>query len=195
MELYAATTRFALACNTSSKIIEPIQSRCAILRYSRLDSEELLQVLVRVAKAEGVGYSPDGMEALLFVAEGDMRQALNGLQATHAAGQFVTGEAVYRVCDQPHPGILQSVLLKAVAEHDLDGALAVLEPLLAKGYSPIDLVGSLFRVAKGLPSGTIADPVQLAAMREIGNCHVRILDGCPTALQLYGLVAKLVNVK
>src|SRR3989338_2341145 len=42
MELYSDTTRFALACNTSSKIIEPIQSRCAILRFTRLSAEELL---------------------------------------------------------------------------------------------------------------------------------------------------------
>ena len=48
MELHSATTRFALACNTSSKIIEPIQSRCAILRYSKLSDIEVLKRLREV---------------------------------------------------------------------------------------------------------------------------------------------------
>jgi len=84
MEIYASTTRFALACNTSAKIIEPIQSRCAILRYTRVPPELVLERLVRVAQAEGVGYSPEGMEALCFTADGDIRTAINNLQATCA---------------------------------------------------------------------------------------------------------------
>ena len=54
MEIYSNTTRFALACNVSSKIIEPIQSRCAILRYTRLGDEQVLKRLMEVIKAEGV---------------------------------------------------------------------------------------------------------------------------------------------
>ena len=54
MEIYSSTTRFALACNQSSKIIEPIQSRCAIVRYARLTDQELLSRLVTVAQAEKV---------------------------------------------------------------------------------------------------------------------------------------------
>ena len=54
MEIYSNTTRFALACNTSSKIIEPIQSRCAIVRFSRLSDEEILGRLMIVVTAEKV---------------------------------------------------------------------------------------------------------------------------------------------
>ena len=52
MEIYSNTTRFALACNQSSKIIEPIQSRCAIVRYSRLTDQEVLERLMVVAREE-----------------------------------------------------------------------------------------------------------------------------------------------
>ena len=62
MELYSATTRFALACNNSTKVIEPIQSRCAILRYARLRDDELLGRMMHVCDAEGVGYTEDGLE-------------------------------------------------------------------------------------------------------------------------------------
>jgi replication factor C subunit 2/4 len=70
MEIYSSTTRFALACNMSSKIIEPIQSRCAILRYAPLQEQQILARLVEICKAEGVQYTADGIEALIFTAEG-----------------------------------------------------------------------------------------------------------------------------
>lgn len=54
MEIYSNSTRFALACNTSSKIIEPIQSRCALVRFSRLSDQEILGRLMIVVEAEKV---------------------------------------------------------------------------------------------------------------------------------------------
>lgn len=84
MELHSATTRFALACNNSTKIIEPIQSRCAILRYSKLSDAQVLKRLQEVCAQEGIPRDDGGLEALVFVAEGDLRNALNSLQSTFA---------------------------------------------------------------------------------------------------------------
>lgn len=86
MEMYSNTTRFAFACNDSSKIIEPIQSRCAVLRYSKLTDAQILARLLEVAKAESVMYTDEGMQAIIFTAQGDMRQAINNLQLTHEVG-------------------------------------------------------------------------------------------------------------
>lgn len=66
MEIYSSTTRFALACNLSSKIIEPIQSRCAILRYSILSDQQLLKRLMEVCAIENVHFTPEGLEAVIF---------------------------------------------------------------------------------------------------------------------------------
>lgn len=74
MEIYSRTTRFALACNDSSKLIEPIQSRCAVLRYTRLTSVQIMSRLLEVARAEDVSYTDEGLEAIVFTADGDMRQ-------------------------------------------------------------------------------------------------------------------------
>ncbi len=74
MELYSKTTRFALACNASDKIIEPIQSRCAMLRYSKLNDEQLLKRLIEISKAEQISFTSEGLEAIIFTAQGDMRQ-------------------------------------------------------------------------------------------------------------------------
>ncbi|KAH9540194.1 hypothetical protein CY35_15G098500 [Sphagnum magellanicum] len=96
MEIYSNTTRFALACNLSSKIIEPIQSRCAVVRFARLTEHEILDRLLRVVEAEKVPYVPEGLEAVVFTADGDMRQALNNLQATYSGFQFVNQDNVFK---------------------------------------------------------------------------------------------------
>lgn len=98
MELHSATTRFALACNQSSKIIEPIQSRCAIVRFMKLANEDVLKQTKWVAEQEGAAYDASGLEAITFTADGDMRQALNNLQATVAGFGFVN-----QVCPSPTP--------------------------------------------------------------------------------------------
>ena len=74
MEIYSKTTRFALACNASDKIIEPIQSRCAVLRYSRLSDSQILKRLLEICEAEGVEHTDDGLEAIIYTSQGDMRQ-------------------------------------------------------------------------------------------------------------------------
>ena len=76
MEKFSNSTRFALACNHSTKIIEPIQSRCAILRFTRLSDEQITRRLLDVIDAEKVLYTNEGLEALIFTAEGDMRQVI-----------------------------------------------------------------------------------------------------------------------
>lgn len=128
MEIYSATTRFAFACNQSNKIIEPLQSRCAILRYARLTDAQVVQRIMQICEAEKIEYSDDGIAALVFSAEGDMRQAINNLQSTHAGFGFVSGDNVFRVVDSPHP-IKVQVMIKACQEGKVDSALDTLREL------------------------------------------------------------------
>ncbi|CAI7729978.1 unnamed protein product [Closterium sp. NIES-53] len=104
MEIYSSTTRFALACNVSSKIIEPIQSRCAVVRFSRLTDAQVLARLMLVVQEEKVAYVPEGLEAIVFTADGDMRQGLNNLQATATGFGLVNADNVFRVSDSIHTG-------------------------------------------------------------------------------------------
>ena len=97
MEVFSHTTRFALACNASDKVIEPIQSRCAILRFSQLPDADVLARCVAVARAEDVPTLPGGLEAVVFTADGDMRQALNALQATSSGFGLVDQANVFKV--------------------------------------------------------------------------------------------------
>jgi replication factor C subunit 2/4 len=128
MEIYSNTTRFAFACNQSNKIIEPLQSRCAILRYSRLTDSQILKRLLEICKAEDVQYGDDGLAALIFCAEGDMRQAINNLQSTVSGFSFVNGDNVFKVADSPHP-IKVQLMLKCCNERKLDDAVDNLQEL------------------------------------------------------------------
>ena len=95
--------RFALACNSSEKIIEPIQSRCAMLRYTKLSDAQVLAKVLEVCKAENIEHSDDGLEAVVFTAQGDMRQALNNLQSTFEGFGFVKSENVFKVRIRKNP--------------------------------------------------------------------------------------------
>uniref|UniRef100_A0A671RSX7 Replication factor C subunit 2 n=1 Tax=Sinocyclocheilus anshuiensis TaxID=1608454 RepID=A0A671RSX7_9TELE len=120
MEIYSKTTRFALACNASDKIIEPIQSRCAVLRYSKLRDDQIMMRLTEVVEKENLHVTNDGLEAIIFTAQGDMRQALNNLQSTNSGFGYINSENVFKVIEQ----------------------------LWSLGYSPEDIIGNIFRVCK-----------------------------------------------
>ncbi|RPA83877.1 putative DNA replication factor C subunit Rfc4 [Ascobolus immersus RN42] len=191
MEIYSSTTRFAFACNQSNKIIEPLQSRCAILRYARLSDSQVVKRLLEIIKAENVEYSEEGLAGLVFSAEGDMRQAINNLQSTVSGFGFVSADNVFKVVDSPHPIKVQA-MLKAVKDGRIDPALEVLEELWALGYSAVDVISTMFRVTKTVEG--FSENTKLEFIREIGFTHMRILEGVGTLLQLKGCLARLAKV-
>ncbi|XP_017875908.1 replication factor C subunit 2-like [Ceratina calcarata] len=164
MEIYSNTTRFALACNNSEKIIEPIQSRCAMSSYT-----------------------DDGLEAIVFTAQGDMRQAMNNLQSTHNGFGHINSANVFKVCDEPHP-LLVKEMLEHCIERNICKAYRVMEYLWSMGYSAEDLIGNIFRVCKNLP---IEEKIKLDFIREIGITHLGIVDGISSLLQMNSLLARL----
>lgn len=192
MEIYSHSTRFALACNDSSKIIEPIQSRCAIVRYRRLDDEDILLRLQTVMERENVVKTNEGLEALLFTADGDLRNALNNMQATVEGFGIVNAENVFKVCDVPPP-VTMFKLIDHCTRGELKEALRELGDLISKGYSPADIIGTLarsVRTGKTL-SSPLMEHMQMEYLKEVAATHMRIVDGCNTQLQLTGLVARL----
>lgn len=187
MEIYSTTTRFALACNNSTKIIEPIQSRCAVLRFSRLSDAEVLLRLQQVCAFECVSYELTGLEAVVFTAEGDMRNALNALQSTVSGFGHVTSENVFKVCDQPHPIKLRA-LIQSAREGRTKAATDVVLELWGFGYAATDIIQTLFRVTRTMD---MPEPQKLEFIREIGFSHMRIAEGLNSQLQLLGCVSRL----
>ena len=136
-------------------------------------------------------HAEDGIAALVFSAEGDMRQAINNLQSTWAGFEFVSGDNVFRVVDSPHPVKVQA-MIKACWEGKVDSALETLEELWGLGYSSHDIISTMFRVTKSVPG--LSEHSRLEFIKEIGFCHMRILEGVQTLLQLSGCVAKLCRI-
>lgn len=187
MELYSNTTRFALACNTSEKIIEPIQSRCAMLRYSKLTDSQVLTKVLEVCEKENLSYTESGVEAVVFTAQGDMRQALNNLQSTAQGFNHVSEQNVFKVCDEPHPLLIKDMLNHCV-KADYDEAYKILNHLWKMGYATEDIISNIFRVCKNT---SMAEFLKLEFIKEIGYTHLRIVQGCGSLLQLSGLLARL----
>lgn len=187
MEIYSNTTRFALACNSSERIIEPIQSRCAMLRYTKLADAQVLAKLIEVCQKESVNYDESGLEAIVFTAQGDMRQALNNLQSTHNGFGLVNSENVFKVCDEPHPMIVQEMLEHCV-KGDIHKAYKIMAKLWRLGYAAEDIIGNIFRVCKRMK---MPEKLKLAYIRDIGETHMKIVDGLNSLLQMSGLLAKL----
>uniref|UniRef100_A0A8C9CSK2 Replication factor C subunit 2 n=1 Tax=Phocoena sinus TaxID=42100 RepID=A0A8C9CSK2_PHOSS len=187
MEIYSKTTRFALACNASDKIIEPIQSRCAVLRYTKLTDAQILARLLCVIEKEKVQYTDDGLEAILFTAQGDMRQALNNLQSTFSGFGFINSENVFKVCDEPHPLLVKEMIQHCVSA-SIDEAYKILAHLWHLGYSPEDIIGNIFRVCKTFQ---MAEYLKLEFIKEIGYTHMKIAEGVNSLLQMAGLLARL----
>jgi len=190
MELYSSTTRFALACNSSEKIIEPIQSRCAMLRYSKLSDAQVLAKVLEVCKAENIDHTDDGLEAVVFTAQGDMRQALNNLQSTFEGFGFVKSENVFKVCDEPHPILIKDMLDHCV-KSDIDESFKLLNHLWKLGYSSEDIITSVFRVCK---THNMAEFIKLEFIKEIGLTHLSLVQGTQSLLQLSGMLARLCQV-
>jgi len=190
MEIFSQTTRFALACNISSKIIEPIQSRCAILRFSRIADEDMIARLKLVLDKEGAPYDQSGLEALVFSAEGDMRNVLNGAQSTFNAFGNITKDTVFRMNDQPQPekirGSLESSLKK-----DMKATFEPMHEIWRQGYSATDIISTYGRVAKQMDA---PEHIKLEWLKEIGLTHARVVSGAQNLLQLDAMVAKIYMV-
>lgn len=190
MEIYSGTTRFCLACNNSEKIIEPIQSRCAILRYSKLTDKQLLKRILEICELENLSYTDDGLEAIIFTAQGDMRQAINNLQSTHNGFGHVNSENVFKVCDEPHPLVIKQMIDNCV-DQKLEEAMKHMSSLWKLGYSADDIINVIFRVCK---NALIPEYLKLEYLKLVGLTHARVSQGLNSLLQLNALLAKLVKV-
>lgn len=143
-----------------------------------------------VAQSEGVAHTPEGLEAVVFTADGDMRQALNNLQATSNGFGLVDQANVFKVCDQPHPVVIGGIV-KSCLQARIDDAYEGVRALFDQGYSSSDIITILFRVVKNFSSAEMSEFLKLEYIKRIGFCHMRINDGVNSRLQLSGLLAEL----
>ncbi|MFO7925115.1 MAG: replication factor C small subunit [Halobacteriota archaeon] len=188
MEQFSDNTRFILSCNYSSQIIDPIQSRCAVFRFSPLGDEAIETQIRIIADAEGIEITDDGIDALVYAADGDMRKAINGLQAAAVMGDVVDEEAVYTITSTARPEEIQEMVTTALAG-DFTAARAQLDTLLTDvGIAGGDVIDQMHR---SVWEFGIDDREAVRVMERIGEADYRITAGANEQVQLEALLASL----
>ena len=114
MEMYTKTSSFILSCNYSSKIIDPIQSRCAIFRFAPVKGHHIIHRLEYIAEAENLNISAGAIESIVYFAEGDMRRAVNILQASASMEDEITEESIHDVVSKAKPKDVRKIVNKAL---------------------------------------------------------------------------------
>ncbi len=192
MEMYSATTRFIFACNYSSKIIEPIQSRCAVFRFGPIPEEAVKNRLMMIAEREGLNYTEDGISAIIYVAEGDLRKAINLLQTASAMASTVDSKVVYRVAGLAHPEEVRAMINSALKGKFLSAREALRNLMINYGMSAQDVIRQLNREI--MASKSLSDKEKAMLMIFLSDVDFRVTEGAHGDVQLAAMLAKLVEV-
>lgn len=189
MEMYTGTTRFILIANYPSKIIEPIQSRCAFFRFTPLKKEDVVNRLKWIAEQENVAYDVEALEVIYEVSEGDMRRAINILQAASALGK-VTVEAVYKVIGLAHPREIREMINLALEGRFTEARDKLRQLMVEYGLSGIDIIKQVHREIFG---SEIKLPEQLRVLIAdyAGEIQFRLVEGADDEIQLNAFLARL----
>ena len=187
MEQYEKNTRFAFTCNDSSKIIESLQSRCMIFRYNKINNENMILKLKDICKKENVSYTEDGLNSLIFLSDGDIRQCINNLESIYIGYNEITEETVYKICDQPSP-VMITPIINSCLIYDLNSSIYHLSELKKKGYCNNDILLTIINVLKSM---NISEKIKIEFIGIVSDTYIIINDGNNTQLQLFGSLAKM----
>ena len=191
MENYAETCRFILSCNYSSKIIDPIQSRCAIYRFRPLTDNAIREEIARIAKIENITIDEGGYTAITYVSLGDMRKAINALQGAAIVSNHVTAEHVYAITSNAKPEEIADLLTRCL-EGDFETAERMLHTLMYdKGIAPNELLNQLYREISR--SETLDRRLKVDMIDTIGETDFRLSEGADADIQMDAMLARFVR--
>ncbi|HOO54046.1 MAG TPA: replication factor C small subunit [Methanothrix sp.] len=190
MERYSSICRFVLSCNYSSKIIEPIQSRCAVYRFRSLSDDAVAERMKKIAKDEGVKVTDGGMKAIVYVARGDMRKAINALQAASLMEESVTEETIYQITATARPEQIKELIEAAIGGKFTQARGLLDELLLVQGLSGEDVIIQIHRQMLSLmDSDSLSATTVVRLMDRIGEIDFRMTEGANERIQLEALLA------
>jgi replication factor C small subunit len=191
IERYAGVCRFILSANYSSRIIEPLQSRCAVFRLRGLSEKDALNYLRRIIKGERLQAPEDALKSIYEVSEGDLRKATNILQAASALGK-VTRQTVYDVAARARPRDIREMLDLALAGRFPDARKRLYGLLLEQGLSGEDIIRGIHRQVFDLP---VPEEARLRLIDRIGEFEFRLNQGGSEDIQLEALLAEFLKAK
>jgi len=189
MENYSATCRFIMSCNYSSKIIDPIQSRCAIFRFRLLEKKDISKVIEKIVEKENLTITPESFEIIYEGSEGDCRRAINILQSTASVSPNITPELLSTIIAGTKPRDIKLVLEYALSGDFQRAREKLLDAMLKQGLSGQDIVKSIQKEIWNLP---IEPEIKVKLTEKTGEAEFRIVEGSDPFIQLQALLASFV---
>lgn len=188
MEEYSDVTRFFLTCNYPTKIINPLQSRCTMLRFGRLSDDKIHSLLDKVVSEEGVSVESDRcLDRIVRDVRGDARSAINSLQSSTIEGE-VTEDSVETVVGIVDDGLSKEIVELAI-EGSTDEAMTMLDmELLKKGANTQVLADSFLRVLKRMD---FPAPGRRRAIDKLAECDWRVSQGVNPNVQWHSFIADI----
>ena len=187
MEMYSHVCRFILSANYSSRIIEPIQSRCAIFRFRPLSNEDIKSYIRMIAEKEGLEITDEALDAIAFIAKGDMRKAINALQISASVSKKIDPDTVYLSTSTIRPEEIRELVEQALRGEFMTSR-KILEELFTKyGLSGEDILNQIHQTIYDL---TIPEDKKISLIEKVGEAEFRLVEGCSDKIQLEALLAQ-----
>lgn len=186
MENYTQTCRFILSNNYSSKIIDPIQSRCTLFRFKPLEKKDIFAIIDLITKSENLDIDEAAKAALFEVSEGDCRRFENILQSCAALEQKITEELVFSMASVAKPKEIQEILELAMKNKFIDARNKLLDTMLRYGLSGQDIIKQIQSQVFEL---NIDDRMKVQLIDKCGEIEFRMTEGSDEYLQLEALLA------
>jgi len=190
MERYTETCRFILCANYSGKIIEPIQSRCAPFRFTFLPREEHDKYLKCIADNENVKLLKDGLDAIFEVCSGDLRKAINTLQAAASLNKPVDSKVVYSIAGRANPADVQKMIEVAMNGNFLEARKQLRDMIQKYGVAGSDIIR---QIHTEIFRADISEPWKIKLANIVGEIDYRLVEGADEEVQLSALLARLVE--
>ena len=189
MENYSQTCRFILSCNYSSKIIDPIQSRCAIFRFKLLEKKDIEKVIRKIESTEKLQIGNEALEMLYEGSEGDCRRVINILQSTASISPVISPELVSTVISTAKPKDIRIVLDYALSGDFQKSREKLLDVMLKESISGQDVIKIIQKEIWNLP---VEPELKVKLTEKTGEIEFRIVEGSDPFLQLQSLLASFV---
>jgi len=184
----AKICRFILIANNLSKIIAPIQSRCVVFKFTKITDKEILSQLKFIGKKEKIKTDEKGLSAICDYTDGDLRHAINILQATASSGN-VTESVVKSVVGLTKTNDVQDVLKLALTGKISDARDKMIELIKVYGMSESDFLKYITQAVFNSKSNNLEEILEI-----IAKYDYRVLVGANPEIQLSALLAELAKV-
>ena len=189
IEETAKFCRFIFIANNISKIIDPIQSRCATFKFTSIPEEDVISRLGEIAKKEKVKADKKGLKAIYDYSEGDLRHAINLMQATASLGA-ISEENVKSSAGLTKTSDVDGILKIALSGEIKEAREKMIELIKVYGMSESDFLKYLNAAVFKSKHDKLSDILQV-----IAKYDYRILVGANSEIQLSAMLAELAKIE